>query len=87
MHNNAEDPVDAQCAAITAEGMVDWLIKYHSLPEGARDIVTLNLRQQFRWHRLQGRCDRRPFLLVLAELFRVRQSAKELRSPFVLPAQ
>lgn len=66
---------------MTAEAFVDWLIKYKGMEESARANVVMNLRGQFQWHRLQGRCDRRPFLLVLAELLGLRQSVKALRNP------
>jgi hypothetical protein len=81
MSENEDDPVDAMCRAMSAEKFVDWLIEYKGMDEGSRDNVVMNLREQFKWHRLQGRCDRRPFLLVLAELFGMRQGVKALQTP------
>lgn len=81
MFDNAADPVDAKIAAMTPEAITDWLVTFHGLPSTSRDTVARNLREQFKFHRLQGRVDQRPALAVLMEIFQLRQDVKELNRP------
>lgn len=81
MFNNPSDPVDAKVAAMTAEEVVEWLTKYHGLAPDSAGTVVMNLREQFRFHRLQGRVDQRPALAVLMDIFKLRQDVQQLRTP------
>ena len=75
------DPVQDMVRALSAEEYAEWMVKYHGLPEASARTIELNLREAFKWHRLQGRLDRHPSLAVLAELLMLRQSAKALKTP------
>lgn len=75
------DPVARQVSSLTAEEVVEWLVKYHGLQPSSADTVTSNLRSQFRWHRLQGRLDQRPTAALIAQLLLMRQSVKALETP------
>lgn len=74
--NLRKDPVDRLVRDLTAEEMVDWLIEYKGLPEHSRENTIANLQEQFNWHRLRGRLDRIPTLLVLADLILFRRKEK-----------
>lgn len=76
-----EDPVERMVRDLTAEEFVAWLVKYHNLPESAGDTVVRNLREQYRWHRLQGRLDKSGAALVIAELLNMRRSPLMLETP------
>jgi len=52
-----KDKVSRRITDLTAKEFVDWLIKYHGLPAGARQTVTMNLNEQFQWHQLRGRTE------------------------------
>lgn len=67
-----DDPVDRMIADCTATEFVDWLIWRGSAEESDKNTLISNLNEQFKWHRLQGRLDRRPGLAVLAELWGLR---------------
>ncbi len=73
-----DDPVTRVVRDLSAEEMVEWLVDYHGLPKESADTVLLNLREQYRWHRLQGRLDRNTTAGLVAELLLMR------RSPMVL---
>lgn len=75
------DPVDRKIRDLTAEEFVDWLVKYKGLPEEARDNVIMNLREQFCWHRLQGRLDRNTTAALVAHLLLLRRDTKTLERP------
>lgn len=77
------DPVDRMVSDLTAEEFVAWLIEYHGLPACARDTVVSNLREQYKWHRLQGRLDRNTTAGLVAELLLMRQSPMALKTPTV----
>ncbi|MBN3822299.1 hypothetical protein G3O00_01530 [Burkholderia sp. Ac-20384] len=78
------DPVQGMVRALSAKEMVDWMVKHHGLPEGARQTVEMNLREQFKWHRLQGRLDRGGWLNFFATLFGLKQSPLALNKPETL---
>lgn len=69
------DPVARMVKDLTAEEVVNWMIESHGLSENSRNTVTFNLKEQFKWHRLQGRLDRRPFWIFMAELLRIRRTS------------
>jgi hypothetical protein len=72
-----EDPVERMVADCTAEEFVDWLIWRGSVEQHEKDTIESNLREQFKWHRLQGRLDRSaPWLSMLAELWSLRAKNK-----------
>jgi len=75
------DPVSRLVRNIEAREMVQWLVQYHGLPESSAETVESNLREQFKWHRLQGRLDARPIAAVIAELFAMRHSPMILNTP------
>lgn len=75
------DPVDRRIRDLTAKEFVDWLVKYKGLPEEARENVEVNLREQYCWHRLQGRLDRHPFAALVAQLLLLRRGTKSLERP------
>lgn len=76
-----KDPVLRLVRDASAEEMVEWLVKYHGLDPRCVDTITINLREQFRWHRLQGRLDRSPTASVIAELLLMRRSPQTLEAP------
>ena len=73
-----KDPVARLVRDLTAEEMVGWLVKYHGLPEGESSIVMSNLKEQYKWHRLQGRLDRSRPLRTLAWLLHAWRRPKTL---------
>ena len=75
------DVVDRMIRDSSPEEFVDWMIKYHNLPQGSAETIICNLREQFKWHRLQGRLDRLPTAAVIAEVWGLRQSVKALEKP------
>lgn len=77
-----KDPVGRMVCDLTPKEFVDWMVKYHGLPADTGETVESNLREQYKWHRLQGRLDRgwRVFS-ALAELIGLRQSATVLERP------
>ena len=75
------DPVSRLVRDLTAEEMVAWLVEYKGLPESSAENVTMNLREQYRWHRLQGRLDRSLMAAAIAELLLMRRSPKALETP------
>ena len=80
-----KDPIERMVRNLSAEEMVDWLIKYKGMHEECRQNVTQNLREQFRWHRLQGRLDRSTTAALIAQMLLMRQSAKALETPKAKP--
>jgi hypothetical protein len=76
-----DDPVQNMVAAFTARGFADWLIEHHNAKESSRKTIEDNLREQFRWHRLQGRLDRGGWLNFFATLVGLKQSPIELKTP------
>ena len=79
--NERKDPVERMVHDLSAEQMVEWLIEYHGLDKFSAETVEMNLREQFRWHRLQGRLDRDDLAATMAELLNMRQSPLLLESP------
>jgi hypothetical protein len=75
------DPVDGMVRDCTPKEFVEWLVKYKGLKECDAENVEINLREQFKWHRLQGRLDRRPSLILIAELWNLRGSVTKLDMP------
>ena len=73
-----EDPVARLVCDTTAEECVDWLVKYKGLPETQRQNVEGNLRDVFKFHRLQGRLDRNTTAGLIAELLLMRRHVKTL---------
>ncbi len=76
-----DDPVDRLVRDCTPAEFVEWLVKYKKLPPEQAENVEINLREQFKWHRLQGRLDRPSFAAVLAQLLGLRGSPSRLRRP------
>lgn len=60
------DKVDSKVVDLTPEEFVDWLIEYKGLPEGSKENVICNLREQFHWHELRGRLWRGTIASVLS---------------------
>jgi len=79
--DKTSDPVQRRIRALTAEEFAAWLVQHRGLPEVSAETVIINLREQFQWHRLQGRLDRRPALAILARLWGLRQSVRCLERP------
>lgn len=79
--DNDRDPVERMVRDCTAEEMTDWMIGAHGLDLESRQTVVSNLREQFKWHRLQGRLDRHPTLAIIAELLHLRSAESRLRTP------
>lgn len=77
MSNNL-DPVQRMVRVSSPEKFANWLIESHGAAESSRRILEMNISEQMRWHRLQGRIDRQPLLVGLAELWKLRQSADEI---------
>lgn len=77
----SDDPVQNMTSAMSPKSTVNWLIEYHGLPEKSRKTVESNLREQYRWHRLQGRLDRGGWLNFFATLMGLKQSPLELKTP------
>lgn len=77
-----KDPVGRMVCDLTATELVDWMVRYHNLPEESAKTVEMNLREQYKWHRLQGRLDRgwRVFAAI-AEVLGMRQSPLILERP------
>jgi hypothetical protein len=74
------DPVDRMVRDCTAAEFTDWLVWAKSMPEECRENTESNLREQFKWHRLQGRLDHQSFLSLLAHLWGLR-TKKSLERP------
>jgi hypothetical protein len=79
--NERRDPVARMVSDLSAQEVVEWLIEYHGLNEESAKTVEMNLREQFKWHRLQGRLDRGGFAVIVAELLRLRRSPMTLEKP------
>lgn len=79
--DDREDPVLRAVRDLTAKEVVEWLVKYKGLPESSADNVESNLREQFKWHRLQGRLDHNSTAALIAELWLLRGKVSRLRSP------
>lgn len=75
------DPVARMVRDLTAREFVDWLVEHHGLPKGSADTVESNLREQYKWHRLQGRLDNNPTAHLLATILSMRASPKALERP------
>lgn len=80
-HRRAGDPVEQLIPQITSWSFVAWLVWYKGLDEDVAENVESNLREQFRWARLQGRLDRPSFAAIVAELLRLRRSTESLGAP------
>ncbi len=63
-----EDLVDRLVHDSKPSEFVEWMVKYHGLPESSRRTVEINLQETFHYHRLRGRLDRWPAWAALAEL-------------------
>lgn len=79
--NERNDPVERMVRDMTAKEFVEWLVEHHNLPKGSAETVEMNLREQYKWHRLQGRLDRGGTAMVIAEMLQMRQSPKTLERP------
>ncbi len=73
-----KDPVARLVMDMTPHEVVEWLIEYHDLPQVAAETVERTMREQFKFHRLQGRLDQRGNLAILADMIGLRQSVKIL---------
>ncbi len=81
-----KDPVMRMIRDLTPSEFVSWLIEHHGLPVESMRTVEINLRDQFKFHRLQGRLDRKSNLAILADLWKLRQSVMVLsRAPEPVP--
>lgn len=76
-----KDPVARMVRDMTAQDVVNWLVEYHGLPKSSADTVEMNLREQFKWHRLQGRLDQNTTAGLVAQLLVMRQSPMVLEKP------
>lgn len=74
------DPIRRMVRDFTAEEMVEWM-QFRGSLEKFDQCIADNLREQFKWHRLQGRIDRHPLLIVIAELWGLRRKPKTLERP------
>jgi hypothetical protein len=79
--NERTDPVARMVRDMTAKEFVEWMVEHHALPAGSASTVESNLREQYKWHRLQGRLDNNPTASLLATLFCLRASTKALNRP------
>lgn len=79
--DDRKDPVEQLVRDCSAAEMVEWLVKYKHLHPNEAENVEINLREQFRWHRLQGRLDRCNTAAIIAELLLMRRSPMTLLSP------
>ena len=75
------DPVDRMIRDLTPAETVAWLVRYKGLSEDVADNVESNLRESFKWQRLQGRLDQTPWLAVLASLWGLRSEVSRLETP------
>lgn len=75
------DPVDRMIPDCTAAEFTAWLVEYKGVHPECAENVESNLREQFRWHRLQGRLDRSPASAVIAELIGMRAALTKLERP------
>jgi hypothetical protein len=66
---------------LTPAEFVQWLVEYHGLPAESANTAESNLREQLKWHRLQGRVERGGVALVIAEMLCMR------RTPMILERQ
>lgn len=78
------DPVQKMVNVSTAKRMVDWMVEHHGLSEKSRETVEMNLREQMKWHRLQGRLDGGGWLNFFATLMGLKQSPLVLEKPETL---
>lgn len=62
-------------------------MEYHHLPKASAETVEMNLREQYKWQRLQGRLDQRPTAAIVAELLHMRQSVAVLETPGREPSE
>ena len=76
-----KDPVLRMVCDCTAEELVEWMVKYHGLPPDTSGTVTMNLREQFKWHRLQGRLDQNTTAGLIAQLLVLRADLSKLDKP------
>lgn len=76
-----DDPVDRMLRDCTAGEFVEWMVRYHGLSTDSAKTIEINLREQFKWHRLQGRLDRPSALTVLAQIVGARGSVSQLNTP------
>ena len=74
------DPVSALVLNISAREFTQWLVEHHGLKSEHAGIVETNLHLQFKWHRLQGRLDRRAWLRDLARLWGLWRDPRGLSS-------
>ena len=79
--NSRKDPVSRKVRDLTPEEVVHWLVEYHGLRADSAETVVSNLREQFCWHRLQGRLDNNSTAGLVAQLLVMRQSPMELQQP------
>lgn len=78
-NDTTKDPVDKMIRDCSAEEFIQWLIDYHELPNNSlKECIISNLKDQFKWHRLQGRLDTRPTAAVIAEIFLMRADIRKL---------
>jgi hypothetical protein len=79
--------VDAMVLNLTPAECVEWLVEYKGLPNDPQTIenVEMNLREQFKWHRLQGRLDQGGFFYFLACLLGLYRSVRSLEKPVKPP--
>jgi len=75
------DPVARMVRDLTADEFVAWLVEYHGLPQSSASTVEMNLREQYKWHRLQGRLDQNTTAGLVAQLFLIRRSPLTLAKP------
>lgn len=88
-HNQTNpDPVSRMVAHGTAREYVDWMRFRGDISRAEAEpnadgwnCLECNLREAFKWHRLQGRLDRHPILAIIAQLMGLRQSVKVLERP------
>lgn len=76
-----KDPVDRMLRDCMAKEFTDWMLQYKSLIPAEAENVEVNLREQFKWHRLQGRIDQSPLLIFIATLWGLRGSVARLNKP------
>lgn len=79
--NTRPDPVARMVRDLSPEEIVAWMVEYHGLPESSTQTVIINLREQYKWHRLQGRLDNNTTAGLVAELLLMRRSPMLLKTP------
>lgn len=80
-YSQNKDPVQRLVQTMTAEETVAWMVEYHGLNATSAETVARNLREQFKWHRLQGRLDTNSTAGLIAQLLVMRASVKTLEKP------